>query len=58
MRPKIAIISALSNWCSYLRKTLSFLFGEKIEFVEYSSDKNIIREPVVADLILISEPII
>lgn len=58
MRPKIAIISALSNWCSYLSKTLSFLFGEKIEFVEYSSDKNIIREPVVADLILISEPII
>ncbi|MEL7622601.1 MAG: sigma 54-interacting transcriptional regulator [Clostridiales bacterium] len=58
MRPRIAIISGFSNWSSYLHNMLSSLFSEKIEIIEYNSDKNIISKPVIADLILISEPII
>ncbi len=58
MRQKIAIITSGARWAEYLRKGLMRFFSNEVEVIPYNADKNPIRGPVDADLILIAQPII
>lgn len=57
MRPKVALVSGFSSWSGYLGNILRKVFSDEIEVIEYNSDRNLIHEPVVADLILITQVI-
>ena len=57
MRPKVALVSGFSSWSGYLGNILRKVFSDEIEVIEYNSDRNLIHEPVVADLILITQAI-
>ena len=57
MCPKVALVSGFSSWSSYLGNILRKNFSDEIEVIEYNSDRNLIHEPVVADLILITQAI-